>query len=144
MARRARRQPSGADDPPAHAQAGELEFHQRNRWRTTPAFAEQSAKLFEHFGFAANDYVGRTVIDLGAGSKLRTKFFDQAEIIVIEPLADRYIATVEWSDLEDAAQVHSVPAEQLVPGGYEVRAWATGALDTAVGRLDTTTFTVAG
>jgi hypothetical protein len=45
---------------------------------------------------------------------LRSKFFQGAHLVVIEPLADRLIAEVEGCDLQDAAEVHSRPAEQLI------------------------------
>ena len=96
------------------AQEGELEFHKTNRWRETEAFMEQTVALFRTFGFQRSGWEGKTVIDLGAGSKLRSKFFEGARIVVIEPLADRYIAEVPWSDLKDAAAVFSRPAEKLV------------------------------
>lgn len=96
------------------AQPGEFSFHKRNRLRNGPRFARESTKLFEGFGFSSDDFAGRVVVDLGAGSKLRTKFFKDAKIAVIEPLADRFRNEIEWSDLKDAWQCHSVPAEQRV------------------------------
>lgn len=96
------------------SQEGELAFHKRDRWRRTAAFTAQSARLFRHFGFQPDEYADKTVVDLGAGSMLRSKFFRGAHLVVIEPLADRFIAEVEGCDLKDAAEVHSRPAEQLI------------------------------
>lgn len=93
------------------AQQGEYNFHVKDEWRTTEDFTHQTAKLFDHFGFNQHGYIGKTVIDLGAGSKLRTRYFKGATIIAIEPLASRFMQDIEWCDLSDAAQVHSSPAE---------------------------------
>lgn len=96
------------------AQTGEFDFHRKDRWRQTDDFVGQSDRLFRHFGFEPRQFVGKTVVDLGAGSKLRTKFFQGSRLLVIEPLADRFLAEIDWTDLRDAAAVHSVPAEQCV------------------------------
>lgn len=96
------------------AQQSEFRFHKKDRWRQTDDFMDQTARLFRHFGFAPDDYVGKTVVDVGAGSKLRTKFFQDARLIVVEPLADRFLSEITWSDLRDADEVHSRPAEQLI------------------------------
>jgi 2-polyprenyl-3-methyl-5-hydroxy-6-metoxy-1,4-benzoquinol methylase len=96
------------------AQEGEFRFHKRDRWRQTDAFMAQTDRLFRHFGFAPADYAGKTVVDVGAGSMLRTKFFTDARLIVVEPLADRFLAEIKTSDLRDAAAVYSRPAEQLI------------------------------
>lgn len=96
------------------AQPGEFQFHRENRWRQTEDFVAQTESLLQHFGFDPHDYDGRTVLDLGAGSKLRTKFFRGARLVVIEPLADRFRSEIDWCDLDDASEVHSVPAEELV------------------------------
>ncbi|MEM1450507.1 MAG: hypothetical protein AAGI22_15420 [Planctomycetota bacterium] len=96
------------------AQEGEFDFHLKDRWRGTDDFMAQSVALFDHFGLDRQGYRGKVVIDLGAGSKLRSKAFEGAELIVIEPLASRFMAEVEHCDLGEAAEVHSVPAEDLV------------------------------
>lgn len=96
------------------SQPGELSFHNENEWRRTDDFETQSDLLFRGWGYSPDSYSGRRVLDVGAGSKLRSKFFDGAEIIVIEPLADEYMK-IDFCDLGDAAEVHSIPAEQDVP-----------------------------
>lgn len=53
-------------------------------------------------------------MDLGAGSKLRTKFFTDAKIIAIEPLAEKFMKEIEWCDLKDAYRVYSRPAEDFI------------------------------
>ena len=93
------------------AQEGEFNFHKNNKWRQSDDFMQQTIKLFDYFGFSRSQYKGKTIIDLGAGSKLRTKYFTGANIIVIEPLAERFIQEIEWCDLNDALEVYSTPAE---------------------------------
>ena len=96
------------------AQEGEFAFHKKDTWRTSEDFLRQTDDLFRHFGFERQEFRGRTVLDVGAGSRLRTKFFDGARLVVIEPLADRYVGEISWSDLRDADAVYSRPAEELV------------------------------
>lgn len=96
------------------AQEEELSFHQNNTWRASSDFMDQTRNLFAHFGFSSDDYEGKTIIDLGAGSKLRTKYFTGAKIIAIEPLAKRFIKTIQWCDLSDAEKVFSSPAEERI------------------------------
>jgi 2-polyprenyl-3-methyl-5-hydroxy-6-metoxy-1,4-benzoquinol methylase len=96
------------------AQAGEFRFHKRDTWRQSPNFMSQTRRLFRHFGFRPEEFVGKTIIDLGAGSKLRTKYFTGAKIIAIEPLAERFINEIYWCDLLDAEKVYSTPAEERI------------------------------
>jgi 2-polyprenyl-3-methyl-5-hydroxy-6-metoxy-1,4-benzoquinol methylase len=96
------------------AQKGELDFHKKNDWRQTESFDNDSTVLFEYFGLDKETYRNKTIIDLGAGSKLRTKYFEEAKIIVIEPLADQFIKDISWCNLSTAHKVYSTPAEQLV------------------------------
>jgi SAM-dependent methyltransferase len=97
------------------AQLGELRFHQRNEWRQSPDFMRQTATLFDWWGYSPKAYAGEIVVDIGAGSRLRSRYFDEARIAAVEPLADRYRKSIAWSDLGDADLVFSVPAERLVP-----------------------------
>jgi 2-polyprenyl-3-methyl-5-hydroxy-6-metoxy-1,4-benzoquinol methylase len=96
------------------AQEGEFNFHKSNQWRKTQDFVDQTDRLLRHFGFTPGQYDGRVVADVGAGSMLRTKFFTGAHLVVVEPLADRFRAEIPHSDLDDAAEVYSTPAEQLI------------------------------
>src|SRR5437868_3165550 len=86
------------------AQRAELHFHQNNSWRRTDEFMRHSAALFEHFGFSPDAFVGKTVIDLGAGSRLRTAYFRDARLVVIEPLAEEFQRTIPWCDLDRASE----------------------------------------
>lgn len=97
------------------AQEGEFQFHKADTWRQTEDFRRQSKELFEHFGLHRDFYRGKTIIDLGAGSKLRSKYFEGARLIAIEPLADRFLREIPWCDLRDAAEVYSLPAEEQIP-----------------------------
>lgn len=96
------------------AQPGEFEFHLTNNWRRTDDFMAQSVKMFDHFGFDRDAYRRKVVIDLGAGSKLRTRYFRGAELIAIEPLAARFQAEIDFCDLGDASEVYSTPAEDRI------------------------------
>jgi 2-polyprenyl-3-methyl-5-hydroxy-6-metoxy-1,4-benzoquinol methylase len=103
-----------ADAWSKQAQEGEFRFHAGNKWRQSEDFMAQTIGLFDSFGFSRRQYDGRTIIDLGSGSKLRTKYFQGARIIAIEPLADRFMVEIEWCDLKDASEVYSVPAEERI------------------------------
>lgn len=96
------------------SQPGELSFHNENEWRKSTDFETQTDSLFRGWGYSAGDFSGRRILDVGAGSKLRSAFFTGSEIVVIEPLADDY-RKIDFCDLDDAAQVHAIPAEQDVP-----------------------------
>lgn len=96
------------------AQEGEFDFHQKSTWRQTPDFMAQTSRLFDHFGFSPEGWAGKTIIDLGAGSMLRTRYFKGAKIIALEPLAERFLKELEWSDLRDAERVYSSPAEERI------------------------------
>lgn len=95
-------------------QQGEFDYHKANQWRQSEDFMNQTKKLFNYFGLKSDIWEGKTIIDLGAGSKLRTKYFQNAEIIAIEPLASKFIDQIEWCDLNDAKAVYSEPAEHLI------------------------------
>lgn len=96
------------------SQKGELAFHKTNKWRQSNAFMEQTVELLGYFGFTQDQYINKVIIDLGAGSRLRTKFFKSAKLVAIEPLADDFLRDITWSDLSDADVVYSLPAEELV------------------------------
>lgn len=75
---------------------------------------DSTERLLSHFSFPFDSYRWKTIIDLGAGSKLRIKYFLDAKIIAIEPLADRFMKEIEWCDLAYAYKVYSRPAEELI------------------------------
>ena len=96
-------------------QEEEFLWHCNDKKRQSPGkWMKRNARLFDHFGFSPSQWSGRTVIDLGAGSRLRTKYFAGATLVAIEPLADRYRAEIPWCDLDDASEVYAVPAEDLI------------------------------
>ncbi len=97
------------------AQKGEYAFHLKSEWRNTTEFMDQTRYLFHLWGYKEDSFIGKTIIDVGAGSKLRSKFFQQACIIAIEPLASKFIKSIEWCDLKDAFKVYSIPAEKYLP-----------------------------
>ena len=96
------------------AQMVEMEFHRRNIWRKSKNFMINTRLLLTGWGYTPLDFAGKQIIDLGAGSKLRSKFFQNARIIAIEPLAKKFIKEVGHSDLKDAYQVYSFPAEKFI------------------------------
>ena len=96
------------------AQPGELAFHQTNEWRNTANFMKQTIKLMEGLGYKRTMFKDQLMIDLGCGSKLRSKFFTKALIVGIEPLGNDFIKTVPWNDLIDAYKLFSVPAEKTI------------------------------
>jgi hypothetical protein len=92
------------------AQSGELEWHKTNSWRSNSrAFYEDTIRLMRGWGFGRNDY--ESVIDVGAGPRLRSKFF-KGKIIAIEPLAFEYLK-FPWCDLCDV-EFLAVPIEQKI------------------------------
>ena len=98
----------------SEAQEGEFLFHKKDTWRKTPDFMNQTDRLLRHFGFTPEQYAGKVVVDVGAGSMLRTKFFTGAHLVALEPLADRFMAEIPACDLKDADEVFSLPAEQRI------------------------------
>lgn len=65
-------------------------------------------------GFRSDDYVGRVVLDLGSGPHLRSRFFDGAELLALDPLATWITERLRGSDLGSAAEVHPVALEHRV------------------------------
>jgi hypothetical protein len=97
------------------AQDGELRYHLENAAQLATGFEQNNAVMLKGFGFGMADYVGKNVVDIGAGSRLRTRFFEGAHVFVIEPLAERYMNDVSGCDLCVADRVYAVPAEEVVP-----------------------------
>ena len=97
------------------AQEGEFKLQRGPNVRDNDkAFLDGTNKLFQRFGFKPNDFASKTVIDLGAGSRLRALYFNDARIIAIEPLADKFRNEMPWYDLDKAAKVYSLPAEEKI------------------------------
>lgn len=95
------------------SQPAELEYHIHSEWRHSGDFWPQTQELFAAFGFKPDTYVGKTILDLGAGSQLRTKYFRNCTLIALEPLADSFLKNVDNCDLLQADRIISAPAETL-------------------------------
>ena len=96
------------------AQAGELAFHKRPNFRTNDeGFSAGNKSFWEGLGYTSDMFHDKVVIDIGAGSRLRGKFFEGAKLVSIEPLADQFIKDIKWCDLNQS-EVHSIPAEEFV------------------------------
>jgi 2-polyprenyl-3-methyl-5-hydroxy-6-metoxy-1,4-benzoquinol methylase len=97
------------------AQPGELAFHKRPNLRSSGEWEIKNSQFWAKREFSAEGWEGKLIVDVGAGSRLRTLYFQGAKIAAIEPLADKFIAEVEWQDLDQAAEVYAVPAEKDIP-----------------------------
>lgn len=96
------------------AQPGEMDFHRDSSFRQGPQFMEHTERLFRSWGYSPDAFQGRLVVDLGAGSKLRSRYFQGARIAAVEPLADRMRAEIPWCDLDTAERVFGSPAETCI------------------------------
>lgn len=74
----------------------------------------RSWELFRALGIDPESFAGKTVIDVGAGPTNRCRVLKGAYEIVIDPLADLY-KTIPWATTWKADEVHSKPAEELIP-----------------------------
>ena len=97
------------------AQPGELAFHKRPNLRSSGEWESRNTAFWAKREFSPTGWDGKLIVDVGAGSRLRTLYFQGAKIAAIEPLADKFIAEVEWQDLDQAAEVYPVPAEKDIP-----------------------------
>ena len=96
------------------AQSGELEHHIHDKWRQTPDFMANTSKLMSYMGYNPESFKEKIVVDVGSGSKLRSKYFKSSKIVAIDPLIDDYIKNILWSDINDAYKSCSVEAEEFV------------------------------
>jgi SAM-dependent methyltransferase len=96
------------------AQEFEFEYHENTRYSETDYYIEKSKLLFSSFGFDPDQFSDKVIMDIGSGSRLKGKYFNKARLIVIEPLAERFLENLEWSDLAEADALYSVPAEELI------------------------------
>jgi 2-polyprenyl-3-methyl-5-hydroxy-6-metoxy-1,4-benzoquinol methylase len=96
-------------------QRGELRHHLNDTWRESSDFMAQSDALFRHWGYAPTDFADLMVVDIGAGSRLRSLFFTDGRVVAIEPLARQFMSRIPWCDLDHAEKVFARPAEQPVP-----------------------------
>jgi SAM-dependent methyltransferase len=97
------------------AQPGELAFHKRPGLRSSTEWETKNAEFWERRRFSPDGWEGKWIVDVGAGSRLRTLYFRGAKVAALEPLADKYIAEVEWQDLDRADEVYAEPAEKDIP-----------------------------
>lgn len=99
------------------AQSGELDFHKTNvGFRANDEVWHKAVDDdWRAAGYSPEGWEGKTVLDVGAGSRLRSLWFKGAEILVVEPLADKFRAEVKWQDLDEADELYSVPGEEFVP-----------------------------
>jgi SAM-dependent methyltransferase len=97
------------------AQEGELAYHKRANLRSTDDWEVKNELYWAKRHFSPDAWEGKFIVDVGAGSRLRTLYFKGAKIAAIEPLADKFIAEVEWQDLDRADEVYALPAEKDIP-----------------------------
>jgi 2-polyprenyl-3-methyl-5-hydroxy-6-metoxy-1,4-benzoquinol methylase len=96
------------------AQAFEFEFHKNENFRSSDVFIEENDLLFTSFGFKKHQFFEKTILDLGAGSRMRGKFFENSYQIIIEPMANKCIEQIKWCDFLDANELYSKPAEEKI------------------------------
>jgi len=90
----------------------ELQWHVGDASRpASEQYWKEVANLFEYFGFRADQFANKVIVDIGAGSNPATTFFQDAKIIAIEPLADRYLKVIPACGLRQAHKIYSCPAE---------------------------------
>lgn len=96
------------------AQAGEADWHRTHGdlRADDDAWAAHTDWLMTSLGCPKEV---SSVIDVGAGPRLRSAWFDTQRLGVVEPLADVYRQDLPWCDLDHADDVWAVPGEQRVP-----------------------------
>jgi len=100
------------DDWKSKSQEGELKFHQKPGIRSQANWDSSNEVFWSNFGFSKQDFVGRRLLDVGAGSKLRGLYFDCDFMAALEPLANDF-KKIEWNDLGKADVVVACAAEDL-------------------------------
>jgi len=97
------------------AQFRELAYHrgEGGAWRASEDFMRHTQQLFERWGYDRRQLGGQRIVDVGAGSRLRSRYFEGAEIIAIEPLAAKF-RQLSFCDLDKAKSVFTIPAEERV------------------------------
>jgi SAM-dependent methyltransferase len=97
------------------AQRGEFDWHYKNPWRADDwDFIINTKTLFEYFNFERDDFKYKSILDVGAGPRLRTKYFKNAIITALEPLGERYICNFKWCDLRDVP-LYVNAIEEFIP-----------------------------
>lgn len=116
-----------SDEQWRNAQADELQWHKENQWRTDNwLFIGDTWARMVNFGLGRDDY--KSVIDAGAGPRLRTKYF-RTKLYAIEPLANEYMANFPWCDLADAEAVYAKPLEEFIPNLHAEFLFSINCLD---------------
>lgn len=69
------------------AQRGELAYHKRPNLRSSGEWESKNSEFWARRHFSPDGWDGKVVVDVGAGSRLRTLYFRGATIAAIEPLA---------------------------------------------------------
>ena len=91
-----------------------MAWHKANPWRAdTAVFEAETKKLMKGWGIKATGY--KSVIDAGAGPRLRSTYFKRSKLYAIEPLAEAFKRELSWCDLDKASAVYAVPLEQYIP-----------------------------
>lgn len=95
------------------AQSLEYKFHETDNLRKDDErWAGASRNLLLALGLDV-EMTGKTILDLGCGSRLRTACLKEHNRVVgIDPLIDRY-SDLEFSDVK-SVEHYSVPAEEMV------------------------------
>jgi len=94
----------------------EFKFHTAagRKFRESPEFLLQTKRLFTNWGYRTDQFKEKIIVDVSAGSKLRSSFFVGSLIYAIEPLAERF-KKLSFSDLFECEKVYGVSAEQYIP-----------------------------
>lgn len=87
-----------------------------DNWRNNPSLYESiNNSYWKEAGFTQEAFVGKTILDIGAGSKARGAFYNNVKYIAIEPLAKRFAEFISWCDIFEICDVvYSEPAEFLI------------------------------
>jgi SAM-dependent methyltransferase len=93
------------------AQQGEYKFHRQDERRSEEDLMREVSLVFGRYGYAPDEFKGKVVVDIGAGSHLVTRYFQDAYLIAVEPLADKFMRTIPWCKLKLAKEVYARPAE---------------------------------
>lgn len=97
-------------------QTSELKHHkgEGGEFRSSNDFDKQSDRFFKALGYDKAEFSQKWIIDVGAGSRLRTHFFNEARIAAIEPLASKF-RKLPQCDFDKAEKVFACSAEQFIP-----------------------------
>jgi len=70
--------------------------------------------IWTGLGYRSEDLVHATVVEMGCGPQLRTAWFQDARIEVIDPQADEF-EQFWWNDIHRARRVHPSPLAERLP-----------------------------